>query len=1363
MATNLYDTIPTEDEPNIYDSIPGDEPAAPAEPIQSSSPVNLVDDPIFKPRKPTTIREKFNDAMLPLTTAGRIVNSGVQDAAATLTGNPSQGGNLWEMFSSKQPIEEAPAPLPYQRNLADISKQHPAIATAGKVAGGLVESAPMLAVMPQGAVGKLIGAGFTADMISQIPEAGTILGEEMGKNPQDRDHDKITTALATIASSSVMAGAGVKHLGGEGIKKLASELKNEPLTGKEQNASAITSPEGVPQPEIRTQMGESPSLRQPGEIAGAQEGVQANAPLDQTSGGEGLKLSPEVDRFIQDFNDPAKRVTNASDDPSVTTTQNSGMGVKTLDDLKALAQLDVANKAELKAIRAKRDAGQELTPEEAKRYMELGMKVQFPREVIETATNSGSWSEENQTRVGKPLPDRPLDWKKNPEVEKWLRENGKDIGIELEEKPVESMEAFKKKIDAEKAASQEKVTLYRGQDNASAGGAYWSSDPKYAASFGGNVESVQVPKSVAEAARESFKKTGSGTPNAHILPDEWQKQAKPMEKPPEVKTHDTEIIEKPKQTPNVALEAGKESNLAADWTSATAETPPVKFKESADQGIVEYHAGIPIPKFENRKMSQLDRVTASRSAKMQASFSEAQRAQREINKVIPSKLRQGAASVYREANGDMALLKDWETNAKQKWMKDLAKEAQTITPKELAIVNKAKAAFDILEQRGNRMDVLKSHRDNYIPHVWDVSQNAKGLGLGGSSQLKQRFKFAKARTFDTFFDGDQAGFKPKTVAIGDLLPTYIHEMNRVIADRQLVQDLVKGENAKGEPLAVPRGNTKVVDGPSGQAVLAMPKALREKETADYKEMENQPALSNWTWEGKDTDGKPIFVKANLAVHPDVYRRLNSILGRSALKQWYQDKTGGISTIPKALLHGLDVSQSAMKREMFGLLAPFHQVQEGTHAVGHAVNPFSNIPKVDMRDAGQLDAARHGLMLLPDKTLASHYLEGVGAKSSFISQGLRKTGKAGETVANVIDGYQDYLFHQYIPGLKYKTYEAILQRNSKRYEKELAKGELTESDIKLLSAEQSNAAYGHLNYALLDRNPTIQHLAQLSLLAPDFLEARGRFAGQAFKGINSKVGQEQLRAVALLAVAQAGSAIVLSNLMGDKWDPKHPFEVIHNGRRYAMRSVPEDLFSLAKDTRQFIYSRVNPLTVRGGVQLATGLNYRGEKTSAGETMAELMAGYIPITARSLPGLRELTQTGRNNPVSPLEQLAGSLGLRVSRYSPISETYKLASDWQESNDIPKDKGSYPISKYQQLRYALEDGDMDRAQSEYEELKKTMLPSKIKTGLSESVSHPFTGSKANDAKFVASLKGYDWELYDLALKKRQEIISRFGNVKP
>jgi hypothetical protein len=806
------------------------------------------------------------------------------------------------------------------------------------------------------------------------------------------------------------------------------------------------------------------------------------------------------------------------------------------------------------------------------------------------------------------------------------------------------------------------------------------------------------------------------------------------------------------------------------------------------------------------KKTHLDAATAKHSAKLQVSVRDAERAGKEIGK-IANERRQNAMSVWMEAKGDPALLAQWEQAGKGKMFKRAAKDAQSLKPEEIAMAQKVAQTFDVLEKRGNTYDVLQGHKDNYVPHVWDVSKKFTGIGSG---KLQDRFKFNKARTFETFFEGDQAGFKPKTLAIGKLLPSYLHEMNRVIADRQFVQDVTSGTAPDGRPLVIPRGNAKTVDttdyivrnadgsplpkfkkavydtAAEAQAAL-LPGQIVEKrptsaalvnpkgfasakdaagnpiEQGDYQ-VTNQPALSNWRWVETDPKGNTTVLKSDLAVHPNLAKRLNSMLGQSALRQWYNEPSTGLATIPRAIAKGLDTAQSVMKREMFGSLAPFHQVQEGTHAVGHMVNPFFGIPEMSRPTGAHIDAMQHGLMLMPEK-LGSNYSEGLGGRNTFLSQLSKKYGgKAGRAVSNVLDGYQDYLFHQYIPGLKFKTYEHMVQRNAKRYAKELASGEVTMGDVKMLSAEQSNAAYGHLNYKLLDRNPTIQHIMQLTMLAPDFLEARTRFVGQALRP--SKAGFEQFRAIALLAAIQAGSAFTLSKLIPEaEYDPKHPFELRVGNRTYFMRSVPEDLFRLffsgTDKTREFVSARINPMTQKAW-QAVSGLNYRGEKVDWTDTIGELVANYIPIMARPLPGINQLTETSRNNPVSPLEQWAGSAGLKISRYSPISKTYQMAKEWKAEKGLPDDAGSYPVSKYQQLRYALEDNDSEKALKEFQKLRASgMERSKITSGFKESLHHSFTGSRKTDAEFRDSLPKHKRALYDLAVERRKNILDRYNKI--
>ena len=232
------------------------------------------------------------------------------------------------------------------------------------------------------------------------------------------------------------------------INKAAQRLAEIQARGGQPNASQIPSATGVPVSQVRPGVGQEAPLRQSGETPGAKAQPEAVKPLENPP----VKVVPEVQQFMADFYDPQKKVTNASNDPAVMTTEKAGMAVKSLDDLKALAEMDARNKAELAAYKAKLEKGEKLTAEEQARRMQIGMRVQFPREVIETATNSGSWSEANGTRVGRPLPNRPLDWAKNPEVEKWLRANAEKLGIKLEDVKVESIEDFKKREDARKAS-----------------------------------------------------------------------------------------------------------------------------------------------------------------------------------------------------------------------------------------------------------------------------------------------------------------------------------------------------------------------------------------------------------------------------------------------------------------------------------------------------------------------------------------------------------------------------------------------------------------------------------------------------------------------------------------------------------------------------------------------------------------------------------------------------------------------------------------------------------------------------------------------------------------------------------------------
>lgn len=640
-----------------------------------------------------------------------------------------------------------------------------------------------------------------------------------------------------------------------------------------------------------------------------------------------------------------------------------------------------------------------------------------------------------------------------------------------------------------------------------------------------------------------------------------------------------------------------------------------------------------------QRMTDYRRGVLNWSSKLQQSFGEADSAQKEIRKSVPDAVRREGITNWIQAGGDADVLRARANATADPKLKAGYEAALSLTPEEIAVANDVRVAFEELGQRGETYDVLNSFKENYVTQTWDLG---RGPASGGSRTLKEKFRFSKASTFPTYFDGEQAGYVPKTKDISKLLPMYLHEMNSVIAARQLVQEMARGVGSDGRPLVAARGGGVPVEGDGGRATLIMPKKVA-KDTGDYKVLENQPALTGWRWASKDTDGNPIFLKADLALHPEAYKELKKVLGQSAIKEWYQSRTSATAQIPKLIVKAIDVAQNETKRTMLGFFAPFHQVQEGTHAVGHRINPFFGIPKIDLvGNKTQVDATRHGLMLLPDRISAEQFMEGF-RHSGLISM-IPKIGPAA-------DWYSHYLFQEYIPGLKFKTYEHILTRNSKVYEKELASGELKAEDVKVLSAEQANAAYGHLNYADLARNPTIMHAMRLGLLAPDFLEARARFAGQALKGIaGAKVGREQVLALATLAVAQTATAWIAAQTTGGSWDAKHPFEMVNGDRRYSMRSVPEDIAGLIADSRKFFYSRLSPLVGKGIIQGVSGVDYKGDKMTAGDTAKELAQAPIPLPLRGFLG------TSHRN-LTAFEELAGSVGLRISRYLPEDVSHAI----------------------------------------------------------------------------------------------------------
>ena len=747
------------------------------------------------------------------------------------------------------------------------------------------------------------------------------------------------------------------------------------------------------------------------------------------------------------------------------------------------------------------------------------------------------------------------------------------------------------------------------------------------------------------------------------------------------------------------------------------------------------------------------------SSRSQQSTNEIERAQHEVEKVAPNLVTREGITNWLEAGGDKTLLRLRAKTAIEKY-KAGYEAALNFTPEQEALANKIKSTFDILLKRGNSWGLDLGTRENYVPHVYKTEPQAPS----GSTpkRLSEFFKFSQERTFDTYHEGESNGYQPETKDIAKLLGLYMNDMSNAINSRRFVEELRGLKASDGRPLLSGRGSGKDTTTDKGTTHLVYPDAADEG-TEDYKKLD-QPALHDWKFAGKADDGSMILSKGDLAVHPEIATHLNNALSSSAITRWINSKTGNpfLNATKSVANFGLK-AQGYAKGTMLSF-SPFHQVQEGIHAIGHRINPFAGLPKIDLRNPDMKDAADHGLMLAHDRLSQSLFMEGVGDNNSnLITMGLRKIGWGlGGKAADTVDAYQHYLFSQYIPSLKFQTYTHILERNMDRYKKDLAKGTVDEWQIKNLSARQSNAAYGHLNYTDMGHNPTIRHALQIILLAPDFLEARGRFVAQAAKGlVGGKVGAEQLQALAFLAIVQFVGARIFNKLTNDDYEWEHPFEIRVGNKYYGLRSVPEDMYKLATNTTGFIGGRISPIFGRFVQEGVFGVNYRGEHTTVGNAIADIIAGIVPMSMQSMVG--QWTQTGKANPISWWEQMLTSAGVQIHRYSPITTMYPLAKKWVHANYPENDqKGSSPVSKFQQLRYALEDSNEESVAKQMKILDESgMSHHEITRGFTASVNHPFTGSRATDKQWVKTLDEDDLQRYKAAVERKKEILRRYHHM--
>jgi hypothetical protein len=370
---------------------------------------------------------------------------------------------------------------------------------------------------------------------------------------------------------------------------------------------------------------------------------------------------------------------------------------------------------------------------------------------------------------------------------------------------------------------------------------------------------------------------------------------------------------------------------------------------------------------------------------------------RALKESVSDKTRREALTNWIQAGGNEALLRERAGKVAPE-LRPAYEAALTLNETERTLASNIRGYLDAQLEEAQKAGMLVDGVDNYISQIWakdpknPVAQKLRAEA--GASELLAKPFFAKQRLFESYFEGEDAGFKPKDKDVGALLTAYHQSFAKAVAGRGFVKQLLDGKASDGRPLVATAGQGRTItenelgEGSSAYFIRANAKP---KDVFDYRSHDD-PSLRRWKWVAEDSAGKPIYVEGDLLVHPEAYAHLKNVLSDSAIRK---------NPIGKAALK----LSSEFKNTMLAASA-FHQTQIGLHATEHMVNPLK-VPKLDLNEPLQRSLVDHGLQV------ASFNAEEAFGEGVHAGGLVNKLPVLGER----FQAYQHYLFHDYIPRLK----------------------------------------------------------------------------------------------------------------------------------------------------------------------------------------------------------------------------------------------------------------------------------------------------------------------------------------------------------
>lgn len=705
---------------------------------------------------------------------------------------------------------------------------------------------------------------------------------------------------------------------------------------------------------------------------------------------------------------------------------------------------------------------------------------------------------------------------------------------------------------------------------------------------------------------------------------------------------------------------------------------------------------------------------------------------KQVNRLIPSRQRQAAVTLYSESGSNLDLLGYMSIKAPTRELRKVHRLATQLTDSEKTVATHLRKYLDDMNDLAIEKGLFKAGAQGYMPGEWAKTP----LNLPEMErtfrdpQLQKNPRQLKRKIYENTFSGMLAGGIPADLSIGPKLSRYNSSTHDAIGVREMMDTIAHGagEAEDGRPRTILRGTGQVAETKEGDSrIIVRPKGIyKEKPSAlkvgdeifDFRAEEGEPysevASRLWTAARDMNNAKPGLPLEYGVVDDGGFRKVHSyedyyFPNHSAAQDYkYLTKApvGGEPVLmqadigfhpedaqwARAMFEPSAVRKSAVGRTILktggelkgmllsGLPAPFHLVHMTGHAGFHQMQEPSKFsfkdlfspPPVALESPQLQKGLSYGLDLWGHSGAGS-WREGQPGEHSSIASKIPLIGKWNTN-------FGDWMFLDWLPRQKANVFMAALERNKAR------RPDWDEHTLYSRTVDEMNSAFGGQDWVGMGTTKTTRDIMSATLLAPDFFVSKLKNMVQAVSlekggklGVQPK-HPEQFWSMLMIAAGMQYLGLRAANkTMGDgEWHMDRPFSfVTKGGQEYQLRTLPADALRLATDWSGYLAYRLNPMT-RPLLELYSHRDAQGRPRSGAQIGEDFVTSVQPIPLQALE--ESLGREGSTWFRGLVDMMANSSGLHSWRYRSDAEKllYSMTPQAPIVAQSPYDKESHAAAR-------------------------------------------------------------------------------------